>query len=275
MLFWKCSVKQSPKCFYPLSIIDQPTVFETLRVYGRCIAAWEEHLRRLNESAHTLQIVNPWSNVQWTAWVRKKFLKIQGQNFILRLMLSHTAESGAISVLIVKRFVDYPKRMYSNGIHIQCSSVRADSIKAHYSALKANGYVTRVLSYLALDTKVAQDHYFLNAEGIITEGSVSNLFIIKGKELWTPHPACGILMGVTRRIVLEAAAFLGLRCHESFLTRHDLYVANEVFLTNTSMEVLPVTRVDGRLIGGGRAGKIAPELRQQLKRNILNRGLEV
>jgi branched-chain amino acid aminotransferase len=108
-----------------------------------------------------------------------------------------------------------------------------------------------------------QEILFVNENGILTEGAISNLVIIKDNKVFTPSASCCILKGVTRHLVLEACERLGLDCIETSLTRHDLYCADEAFITMTSQEVTPVAVCDGRLIGNGRPGPLTKRIHKE------------
>lgn len=113
------------------------------------------------------------------------------------------------------------------------------------------------------------DPMILAASGAVSETTVANLFILREGALWTPSAACGILLGVTRAAVLESAQAAGLRVLEKPFTRHDLYNADEVFLTNAAIEVLPVVEADARRIGNGRPGPWARCLRDAYRKRVL------
>ena len=143
---------------------------------------------------------------------------------------------------------------------------RRPSPRAQDPQIKCSQYVGGVLAMLDGSSREPHELLFFGPGGTVAEGTVSNIFIVKEKSLLTPSVGSGILRGVTRAFVLELARKRGLRVVETTLTRHDLYTADECFLTNTSSEVLPVVRVDARCIGDGSPGPITRALGEDFRK---------
>jgi len=115
----------------------------------------------------------------------------------------------------------------------------------------------------------------LDSMGYIAECTGDNIFLVKKKELYTPPQCMGTLRGITRDTVLELASQLGIPVHEHVLTRHEMYISDEVFLTGTAAEIVPVVKVDGRVIGTGKPGEITLRLIEEFRKLVTREGIKV
>ena len=253
----------------PLNALDTPGVFETLRVYKSRPAWLHEHLVRFYESAHSLRLEIPWSKSVLSRWITQSIRSVRKKELTARLACFRSGRDGLILNLMVRPFRPYPKSFYDKGVALNVSSVPTSFLKADFAQVKSNSYTNAIGAILAgSEASVVYDHLQLDPQGYLSETTVANLFLVKDEELWTPSVSCGILKGVTRHLVLEAAHHLGIPCRETTLTRHDFYRADEAFLTNTSSEVMPVTRCDARRIGSGRPGAITKMIHKEYKRRV-------
>ena len=146
------------------------------------------------------------------------------------------------------------------------SVMRRPLLRADNSQIKCSQYVGGVLAHLDRGERKTHEIIFLDQNGFVADGSVSNIFLINDKRLLTPPVSSGILRGVTREQVMHLAAALGIKTQEMSVTRHTIYSSEECFMTNTSSEVLPVTEVDGRVIGDGLPGPVTRKLAAAFKR---------
>ena len=145
------------------------------------------------------------------------------------------------------------------------TAVRRWTLRAQDSQIKSSAFVGGVMAFLEQGSSTAQELIFLNQEGNVSEGTISNIFIVREKRLLTPAAGSGILRGVTRGIVMDLARKRGMEVKETFFSRHDIYSAEECFMTNTSSEVLPVVSVDRRKIADGRPGSVTKILAVDFK----------
>jgi branched-chain amino acid aminotransferase len=180
---------------------------------------------------------------------------------------------GGEAVAIFREFDGHPARWYDHGVCLTTAVVRRASPRSQDARLKTGQFVTGVLAHLdgsagAAPQGEAHEMLLLGPMGGVAEGTVSNLFLIRGKRLLTPSGHSGILKGITRGVAIELALRRGMPAEETILTRHDVYGADECFLTNTSSEILPVVRVDGRRIGSGRPGRMTKGLAADFKRLV-------
>ena len=187
---------------------------------------------------------------------------------MLRLSVHWEKPERGQFVLIVRGFKSHPSEWVEKGIGLRTAVARRWTLKAQDPQIKASQFMSGVLAILAAPSGERQELLFFGSGGTVAEGATSNIFIVRDKRLLTPSVSSGILRGVTRNIVMELARGKGIETLETFLTRHDVYNAQECFLTNTSSEVLPVIRVDGRMIGSGRPGPVTKMLAEEFKRAI-------
>ena len=244
-----------------LSLVSEKnvSVFETMRVSGSSIFQLSRHLDRLFESAKTIGIQIPKGKKQIKAELREALKHTPFQEpFFLRLTIlsSHTI------VFVFRR--DYPTRLYEEGVDIKTTAVCRNESSAFPPEAKIGQFLNAILSYLDPFSADAFELLFLNREGTVTETRASNFFIVKNKVLETPEPR-GILNGVTRRFVIECARKERFSVCERPITRHDVWNADEAFMTNTTSGIVPVRSLDGRTIGEGKPGPVTLKLRRRFE----------
>ncbi len=179
-----------------------------------------------------------------------------------------TPKSDGLVVLVVREFKPYPEEFYEKGVALKTAVSRRWTLKAQDSQVKASQYVSGVTAFLDNGRSGAHEFIFLGEGGVVAEGTVSNIFIVKEKRLLTPHAASGILRGVTRGLAMDLARKRGLKVSETLITRHEIYSADECFITNTSLEILPVAAMDQRRIGAGGPGPVTRTLAKDFKKYV-------
>jgi branched-chain amino acid aminotransferase len=245
-------------------------VFETLRVYGGAAAGEEAHVSRLIGSAKTLGLPLPPRPVI-VSRLREAVAASRLREAVARLAV-HAPVLGRAAVMscLVRPFDGCPEDWYACGVAVVTAAVRRPGPRETAFQVKGSDYMNALTGLLSGpaaastasgDRPAGLDPLFLTEAGTVSETSVANLLVLKDGSIWTPPGACGILLGVTRRTVLEAARELGLGVRETPFTRHDIYNADEVFLTNAAVEVLPVVEVDRRRIAAGAPGPWGHRLR--------------
>lgn len=246
-------------------------VFEGLRVYNRKVFKLKEHLIRLYESARHIALVIP-QTLEELAADTKACVEASGMSDgYVRLVVSRGEGNLGLDprscpkptvVIIVDGIKLYPAEMYEQGMEV----VTAATIRNHPDALdprvKSLNYLNNILAKLEANRAGVPEAIMLNHLGHVAECTADNIFIVKNGVLSTPARHSGILDGVTRQTVLELAVKLGIPHREETLTRHDLFTADEMFLTGSGAEIVPVTKVDSRPIGPGTPGPITGKLRQ-------------
>lgn len=252
----------------PLAALDQIACFETLRVYQGKIFRLDEHLSRWAESCQGIGRQIGVSPVELKKWCLASVQESLFSDAILRLSAHWENEKKGHLAAIVKPFEPFPDRFYEEGIRIQTAVQRRWTLRAQDPQAKTSQFMSGVLAVLDRGEKEVNELIFLAQTGFVTEGTVSNIFIFRKKRLLTPSVSSGILRGVTRGAVMELAAERGWNCVETCLTRHELYNADECFLTSTLSEILPVVDIDGRRIGSGRPGPVTQTLLGDFRKKI-------
>jgi branched-subunit amino acid aminotransferase/4-amino-4-deoxychorismate lyase len=239
-------------------------LFETLRTYGGTPFRLEAHLRRLRESGEALrifvresdeEIAGVLARLVETNGVPDARVRITASRGRVTAPVNDEAAPPATLVVAAGPMTPYPAELYENGATVVVSDIRvneSDPTTFH----KTTGYMTNLLALRDARRARATEAIRFNTKNRLAEGAVSNVFLVREGRLLTPPVEEGLLPGVTRAAVLGLAAETGVPAEQRPLTVHDLLDADEVFLTNAIMELLPVVRVEQREIGAGRPGPV-------------------
>jgi branched-chain amino acid aminotransferase len=249
-------------------------VFEGIRVYEGKVFRLREHIERLYESARSIYLEIPMSREQMIEAVLGTVRANDKRNGYIRLVVSRGAgylgldprkTSDPQVVIIVDDISLYPAELYDNGMEI----VTAATIRNHPNAVnprvKSLNYLNNIMAKVEGVRAGAMEALMLNHKGEIAECTGDNIFVVKQGSLRTPPIDAGILEGVTRNAVMELARAANIPVQEVAMTRHDVYTADECFLTGTAAEVIPVIKCDGRAIGSGKPGPITRQLRERFQ----------
>ena len=250
-------------------------VFEGIRIYGGRILKLATHLRRLEESARAIRLVMPYSRGELETATRDTVRANGLESGYIRLVVTRGPGSLGIDpvpcprpkVIIIAATIQlYPQSFYDDGLSVISSSVVRNHPNALSPRIKSLNYLNNILAKIeALDAGVLESVMY-NLEGNVAEASADNLFIVRPDAtsgdpvLWTPPLSAGCLEGVTRNLVIALARDAGFTVREENITRHDLYIADEFFLTGSGAEVVPVVNIDGRPIGTGKPGAVTRQL---------------
>ena len=243
-------------------------VYETLRTYGGRPFHLDRHLERLRRSAQRLAIPMPAGDAIARDLDALLARAANSESYIRIIVtrgrgdISYHFErvQGPTVVMVVKPHAPFPPAYYTNGIAVILSSVRRNSPQSLDPAIKSCNLLNNILAMREAQVKGAFEPIMLNEIGELAETASANVFLVKEGSLLTPPLDAGILPGVTRAVVLELAAGLSLPVREEPVAVKDLLAADEVFITSTLKEVLPVTLVDGRPVGAGRPGPVTLRL---------------
>ncbi len=254
------------------------SVFETMRSYGGHVYALEDHLERLEQSAKSVLIQLPSPRPGLAAEVRSAVAERRARGdtaeFYVRLMVSrgqgvlgldpHNA-GRPLRVLFVGPLEPPPSRFYDEGISVVSflTARHGDVVRA--PSAKTGNYLVAVLAADAARKAGAQEALFMDAEGHVSEGSTSNVFWCEGQTVFTPPLEAGILPGITRRGVIDAARRLGLPVQLRTPRLDELLAADEVFICSSIRELLPVVRIDGKSIAGAKPGPLGIRLHQTFR----------
>jgi branched-chain amino acid aminotransferase len=252
-------------------------VYETMRAYGGRVFHMADHLTRLERSAALINLPLPASREVLSSLLREALEKNRLQDAYLRLTVSRGPGEIGLDpalctqptlVIIALPFQSYPEWFYTEGVAAIVAKTERNSQAALPPQAKSLNFLNNILAKMEAKAAGAQEAFMLNHRGELTEGTTSNLFLVQAGRVRTPALDCGILDGITRGVVLGIAKDLGIPTEETRLVQTDLAVADECFLTNTTQEVLPVTRVDGKPIGTGRPGGITRRLHELFRARL-------
>ncbi|HEX9284485.1 MAG TPA: branched-chain-amino-acid transaminase [Nitrospirales bacterium] len=252
-------------------------VFETMRAYHGKVLLLTDHLARLERSASTLGLSLPVNRERLADLVRETLTRNRLQEAYLRLTVSRGPGEIGLDpalckaptlVIIAKPFQPYPDSFYTHGVSVMIAHTRRNSPEAIPPHVKSLNYLNNLLAKMEATAAGAHEALLLNHHGELTEGTTSNVFVVRDGRLRTPAIDCGILAGLTRGVILLVARDLEITTEETRLTTEDLYRADECFLTNTTQEVLPVTQVDGKMVGDGRPGEITRRLHASFRTGL-------
>lgn len=238
-------------------------VFEGIRVYSGNIFRMKEHMDRLYRSAKSIMLEIPHTQDELTEIIAETVQRNRFEDAYIRVVVSRgVGDLGldpnnckeASVVVIVEPLSIYPKELYEKGLEIVTVATRRNRSDVLSPKVKSLNYLNNVLVKIEAHLANVKEALMLNDQGYVAEGSADNIFIVKNGVFITPPGYVGALEGITRNAVMEIAEELGYEVKEEPFTRHDVYTADEVFLTGTAAEVIAVVKVDGRVIGDGVPG---------------------
>jgi branched-chain amino acid aminotransferase len=240
---------------------DVTGIYESLRVYGGFFFALEEHLDRFYDSARSLGLKIPETRESLRKKIKKEAAGSGQKDAFVRLTLA----GNELFIVVTAR--THPPEIYKKGVALKTSAVIRNPSHPGFPEAKSTACLNQVLATLDPAPPGNYEIIFLNREGYLTEARIGNFFMVKRGGLFTPPPY-GLLNGVTRRFVIECARLGKIDCEEKPVTRHDLFTADEAFLTNTSWEILPVREVDGRQVGSTLPGPVTQKLRRLFRKGV-------
>ena len=252
-------------------------VFEGIRSYNGKVFKLSDHVDRLFESAQAIWLEIPMTRPEVCKAIEDTVAKSGIKDSYIRAVVSRGAGALGLDpkktsnpqvIIIVDTISIYPKEMYEKGMDI----VTASSMRNHPAALnpriKSLNYLNNIMAKIEGSLAGCVEALMLNHKGEVAECTGDNIFVVKNKVVSTPPPDAGILDGITRRLVIDMARAAGYEMNEISMTRHDVYTADEVFLTGTAAELIPVVKVDARVIGSGQPGPVFLDLRSKFKKMI-------
>ncbi len=244
-------------------------VFEGIRTYEGKVFRLEKHLERLYESAEAIRLVIPYTPDQLGEAIYKT-MKANGQSeAYIRLVVTRgvgdlgvdpiTAKEPMVFI-ITDKIALFPKEMYDKGVSIITAKTIRTPAQSLNPKVKSLNYLNNILAKIEASDAGVEEAVMLNYDGYVTECTADNIFIVGEGRVLTPPVSAGMLEGITRGCVLELAGENGLETTEVNLVLDDLYGADECFLTGTGAEIMPVIKIDGRVIGTGKPGPITKGL---------------
>jgi branched-chain amino acid aminotransferase len=244
-------------------------VFEGIRFYNDRVFRLDEHIERLWDSARAVAIDVPMSKSELIAATLETIRQNDLHDGYIRLIVTRGVGSLGLSpdtcrrpsiIIIAATIALYPEDLYHKGLTMVTCATRRTPPAALSPRVKSLNYLSNILAKLEAQNAGAGEGLMLNEQGYVTECTGDNIFVVKKGEISTPPLNSGILAGVTRAVVFELAEKLHIRTVERDLIRHDIYTADECFLTGTAAEVIPAVQLDRRLIGNGQPGAVTLRL---------------
>ena len=244
-------------------------VFEGIRMYHNRIFKLEEHIERLYWSAKALLLEIPMTPAELIQ-ACVDTCKANGlRDGYIRLLVTRGKGTLGLdprrcpkpSVIIIAATIQlYPEKYYAEGLTIVTVPTTRNLVNSVNPAIKSLNYLNNILARIEANNAGVEEAILLNSDGFVAECTGDNVFIVHKGRLLTPPLSAGALYGITRGTVLDCARKLGIPCAEPQLTRYDVYIADEMFLTGTAAEMVPVVKVDGRVIGNGKPGPVTLQL---------------
>jgi len=271
--------EQAVVSVYDHGLLYGDGVFEGIRVYSGKVFLIADHVERLYESARAIRLTIPMSPEQMSKaledTVAANLPNLPNGDGYIRLVV--TRGSGTLGldirksanpqvIIIVDTISLYPEKLYQEGLKI----ITASTIRNHPGAvsprIKSLNYLNNILAKIEGTDAGCEETLMLNHKGDIAECTGDNIFLVKRGVLKTPPNDAGILEGITRNCVIQLAEQAGIPVQQVTLQRHDVYTADECFLTGTAAEVIPVVSIDGRAIGTGVPGPVTQDLRKRFQK---------
>ena len=244
-------------------------VFEGIRVYNNNVFKLVEHIERLHKSAKAILLEIPITREEMNRTVREVVKENGSADAYLRLVVTRGVGDLGMNprlcprpsiIIIAGEIQFYPEKCYSEGIAIMTSSLRRIGPGSFDVRIKSLNYLNNILAKIEANQAGCLEALILNNEGLVAECTGDNVFIMTNGILKTPRCTDQALEGISRATILEIAAAAGIPVMETALTQYDLYIADECFLSGTGAELMPVIKIDGRIIGDGKPGVITRKI---------------
>jgi branched-chain amino acid aminotransferase len=244
-------------------------IFEGIRIYNGRVFKLREHIDRLFYSAKAILLEIPMTRAALIKATVETCRKNKLRAGYIRLIVTRGRGTLGLNprscknpsvIIIADKIQVYPQGLYARGMEIVTVPTVRNLHSAVNPAIKSLNYLNNILAKIEANNAGVEEAVMLNAEGFVAECTADNLFIIKNGEVFTPPNSAGALYGITRQTVIDLAHAAGLKVSEPNLTRYDLFNADECFLTGTGAEIMPVVKIDGRVIGNGKPGKLTRAL---------------
>src|ERR1041384_8652821 len=240
-------------------------IFEGIRFYNGRVFRLEEHLDRLWDSARSICLEIPMTRGERTESLLETIRRNDLREGYIRQIVTrgvgnlglNPAQCKRPSIIVIATTIAlYPKEVCEAGLTVVTCATRRTGAAALNPAVKSLNYLNNVMARIEANLAGADEALMLNDAGNVAECTADNVFIVKRGQIFTPPIAAGALRGITRSVGFDIAAGLGLKINDPEVTRHDVFIADECFLTGTAAEVIPVVKADGRIIGTGKPGSI-------------------
>ena len=264
-----CSERDAKVSVFDHGLLYGDGVFEGIRAYNGRVFKLKEHIDRLFYSAKAILLEIPMSHAAMMQATIETIRANKLRDCYVRLVVTRGIGTLGLNprnckkpsvIIIAGKIHIYPPALYAKGMEIITVPTTRNLVSALNPAIKSLNYLNNIMAKIEANNAGYEEAIMLNSEGFVAECTVENIFIIKNGALFTPPNSAGALYGITRGTVMELAEQLGVKVCETNLTRYDLFNADECFLTGTGAEIMPVIKIDGRVIGSGQPGALSLKL---------------
>jgi len=259
-------------------------VFEGIRSYNRRVFKLKEHIDRLFESAQSIMLKIPLSKEQMIKATVETIKANKLDNAYIRLVVTRgegdlgldprKCNKGASVIIIADKIALYPEKLSREGLSIVTVPTVRNLPEALNPQIKSLNYLNNILAKIEATNAGCDEAIMLDSLGYVAECTGDNIFVVKSGHLYTPPQCMGTLRGITRDSILEIARENEISSHEHVITRHEVYISDECFLTGTAAEIIPVVKVDGRVIGTGKPSKLTLLLMKKFKELTAKNGVK-
>ena len=253
------------------------SVYETLRTYSNRIFLKEKHLARIYRSAEGISLTIPYTKEELEEEIMKTLKAAGNENSMIRVVLTRGVGPIGIDpdlsekpnlIIFAKEHPRYPREYTTEGVSISLVTVKRNPLESLPPRIKSGNFLNNIFAIQESKREGSHEGIMLNMRGNITEGTTSNIFIVKDGIIKTPPSHAGILPGITRAFVLELASEEGIETAEIDITPGELSEADECFLTSTTREIFPVSRCSGKPIGKKAPGDITRRLMTRFRQKV-------
>ena len=252
--------------------------FEGIRIYNGRVFRLTEHIERLYESARSICLTIPISIAEMEKATVETVAANKLRDGYIRLVITRGVgplglnpyQCPTPSIVIIASGINlYAKEKYETGLNLITCATRRPPPAALSPQVKSLNYLNNIMAKIECIQAGCEEGIMLNEQGYVAECTGDNIFVIKKGQVYTPTIASGALNGITRMAVIEVMQEMGLTIHEVTMTRHEIYTADECFLTGTAAEVIPAVQYDRRPIGDGKPGKMTAEIIKKFKELVI------
>ena len=244
-------------------------IFEGIRFYNGRVFRLEQHFERLWNSARSICLDIPMTRQEMTEALLETIRQNHLRDGYIRLVVTRGVGNLGLNpeqcknpsvIIIVATIALYHEDFYRKGLSIVTVATRRSNPASLNPAVKSLNYLNNVMARIEANLASADEALMLNDAGNVAECTADNVFIITHGQIFTPPITAGALKGITRSVVFDIAGEFEIKVIEADFTRHDIFVADECFLTGTAAEIVPVVKADGRIIGNGKPGPITTRI---------------
>jgi branched-chain amino acid aminotransferase len=259
-------------------------IFEGIRFYNGRVFRLEQHLDRLWKSARSICLHIPMTREEMTEALLETIRRNNLRDGYVRLVVTRGVGNLGLNpeqcknpsiIMIVATIALYHEDFYRKGLSIVTVATRRTNPAALNPAVKSLNYLNNVMARIEANLANADEALMLNDAGNVAECTADNVFVIRQGQIFTPPITAGALQGITRSVVFEIGSEFDIKVTEAELTRHDIFVADECFLTGTAAEIVPVVKADGRIIGNGKPGPITTRIIARFREMTQNTGTPI